>query len=191
MLAMRAGSIVPAGVAFEATGLRLRWRRRCAAARYAGAFLPWSAIRDADPTAAPPEIRLTTGRTVFITAQLRDELTDALSTAAVSIVRRPDVWGHLLEPYLDTDYDIVKERFESDLLRWGFTEAETRRIRRRVRIRMLALTLLTWEWAYYGQSDLLMARFGLPPRWTPWWRYRHFREWTDVIADRPTERGQR
>ena len=188
---MRAGPIFPPEVFFEADGLRLSWRRRTAAARYAGDFLAWSDMRDADPSAAPPEIRLAAGRTVFISAELRDQLTDALWAASVPIVRRPGVWGHLLDPFLDTDYSIVRERFEGDLRRWGFDEAETRRIRRRVRVRMHAMTLLTWEWAGYGQSDLLLARFRLPPRWTPWWRYRRFREWTDVIADRPTESGRR
>jgi hypothetical protein len=180
------GSQFPTHVAFEPDGLRLRWKRWRGEAKYIGSFVPWSLVRDADPGWAPPQLRLRDGRTLFIPATRKDELARALEAAGVSTVRRPDVWGHLLEPFVDTDYDIMKERWESDLRQWGLSGREVRAIRRRFSRRMLALTFLTWEWGGYGQDDLLLAWawFRPTPCVASWWGYRRLRRWTDMIADR-------
>jgi hypothetical protein len=178
---------VPDRVEFGAVGLRLCWRLQLAERGYVGNFIAWSQVRDGDPHAAPPQLRLRDGRTVFVSATYRESLLTALDEAAVSICRRPDVWGHLLEPFLDTDYGIVRERVEEDLRSWGLADLEVESIRRRVRPRMRSLTALTWEWQYYGQADVISAcpRRWRITSWLPWSKYCRFRRWSDTIADRP------
>ncbi|BCJ48181.1 hypothetical protein GCM10010168_25410 [Actinoplanes ianthinogenes] len=159
-----------------ADGVTLGWPRFSPEARYSGRFIPWSRVRDADPEAFPPELRLVGGRTVF----LGREHATALAAAPVTVRKRVDVWGALLEPFVDTEYDdethaVCARRLHS----CGFSDAEIRRIRRRVRRRMTALTLLTWEWGGYGHSDVLVAS-GLAPGFA----YRRFRRWADAIAAR-------
>ena len=78
----------------------------------------------------------------------------------MTLVRRPPVWPHLLEPFLDTDYEIVRERFEAELAVWAFEPHEVRRLRKQVRGRMWALTFATWEWAHYGKPT--SCRSGTP-----------------------------
>ncbi|HEX5541715.1 MAG TPA: hypothetical protein VFX60_09145 [Micromonospora sp.] len=171
-------------VRIDAGGVRLAWHRECPESRYCGRNIPWSRVWDADPGESPPQLRLVDGRTVFISAEYREELATAVSDAGVPVVERYDVWGDLLQPFLDTDYDIWREECEQRLRSWGFSDQETRRIRQRVRKRMLALTLATWEWISYGQSDLLLATCPTPDP-----SYRRFRAWTDVVADRPYKRS--
>ncbi|WP_086828465.1 hypothetical protein [Allokutzneria sp. NRRL B-24872] len=180
-------------VRFEPDGMRLQWRTGCAEASYVGDFVAWSDIRDADPSATPPELRLQGGRTVFLAAEQSEELAERLWAAGVTLVHRPDVWGHLLEPFLDRDYDEVKERIEGELRYWGFTEAEVDLFRERVRWRMLLFTRFGGEWTTYGQADLVLAWFLLrvPPMFVSAGDYRRFRRLNDEIADRPTQGGTR
>jgi hypothetical protein len=178
---------VPYHVDCAAAGLRLTWRLHLSERSYVGTFIAWSQVRDGDPEAAPPQLRLHDGRTVFVSAAYREPLRAALDQHSVPICRRPDVWGHLLEPFLDTDYNIVRSRTEQDLRSWGLTEDEIDSIRRRVRRGMLLLSMLTWEWQYFGQADVISAcpHWWRMTSWLPWARYRRFRRWSDTIADRP------
>lgn len=182
---MRIGHPVADEVGVGPGGVRLQWRRSCAEARYCGSRITWSQVRDAEPDAFPPQLRLRDGRTVFVSRTQHEELAAGLAAAKVAVVRRPDVWSSLLEPFLDTDYEVHRLSCEASLRSFGFTDAEIARIRRRARRRMQALTALTWEWGSYGQYDLLEAT-AVFIRWMPWPRYRSFRAWTDAIADRPT-----
>jgi len=172
-------------IRFGRDGLRLSWRRPCAEARYCGSIIDWIRVRDADPDAYPPQLRLCDGRTVFVSRLQHEQFAGAVADANIAVVRRPDVWADLLEPFLDTDYAVTRDHCEQHLGSLGFTDGEVVGIRRRVRWRMSALTALTWEWGWYGQGDLLLAT-ALFIRRMPWSRYRRFRAWTDAIADRPT-----
>jgi hypothetical protein len=175
----------------------LSWPRRSPEARYCGTVIPWSGIRDADPDAYPPELRLAPGhpgrgtperphrrsavcRTVFIGRDHHAVLAEALTAAGVTIRKRPDVWADLLEPFLDNQYDeATRARCEGRLHGWGFTDPEIHTIRGRVRLRMTAITALTWEWVNYGHADLLLATGHFPAS-----RYLAFRAWADTIAAR-------
>src|SRR5580700_4631101 len=61
-----------------------------------------SAIRDADPAAAPPEIRTLSGDTLFVSAVQREELERFCRASQIPVRKRPDIWGDLLEPFVDT-----------------------------------------------------------------------------------------
>ncbi|GIE82177.1 hypothetical protein Aph02nite_81270 [Actinoplanes philippinensis] len=172
----------PQDVRIGTAGLTLVWPRRSPEAGYSGTEIRWSEIRDADPDAYPPELRVGDGpcRTVFIGRDRHHELTAGLAAAGVPLRRRPDVWADLLEPFLDTEYDdATRAQAEGRLSGWGFSDAEIRSIRRRVHVRMTALTLATWEWAGYGHSDVLLATSRFPAS-----RYLAFRAWADAVAAR-------
>jgi hypothetical protein len=193
----RAGPF-PDDVRVTTSGVTLTWPRRSPEARYCGGVIPWAQIRDADPDAYPPELRLAVDRpghgatpdhpeqrspncrTVFIRRDHHPALTEGLTASAVTIRKRPDVWADLLEPFLDNQYDeATRARCEGHLHGWGFTDLEIHTIRRRVRLRMTALTAMTWEWAIYGHADLLAATGHFPAS-----RYLAFRAWADTIAAR-------
>jgi hypothetical protein len=189
---VRVGHPVAPDAVIEAAGIRLRWPRPCASARYSGRYIAWGDIRDADPSAGAlaPELRLRDGRTVFFPARMREDLRQALERAGVPVVERPHVWPSLLEPFLDSDYGQVREPVERQLAAWGLERDEVRRIRRRVLLPMALLGFFTSEWIALDQVDLLCARFfvHLPPQVATWPSYRRFRSWTDEIADRPVHR---
>ena len=138
----------------------------------------WSEIRDADPAAAPPEIRTTDGRTLFVTAVRRDELQAALTARAIPGVTRPPVWSLILDEFLDTDYEIFRERTERRLVDIGVSRAEFTHIRDLVRTHMDEFVAATWEWMDLSQADLIAAH-----RFSTAADYREFRAWTDRIAD--------
>jgi hypothetical protein len=151
-------------------------------------FVRWSSVRDADPDAAPPELRLHTGETLAVPAPLREQLRSALSEAGVPTVRRADLWALLLEPFLDTELDENHQRATiSRLIAFGVSQAETEEIRGKVGDRMLKYNALHWDWVHLGLFDMLDAH--LPPallRWLPS-RSRKFQDlywWAMSLAER-------
>lgn len=131
--------------------------------------------------ACPPEIYLDDGTVVFVSARLADDLRTLLSDHRIPVTTRRPVWSCLLDPFLDTDYEIFREHCENRLREWGFGDDEVRSIRERVAPHADRYVELTWEWQDLGESDLIAA-YLLDPR--PARDYRRFRRWTDGIAAR-------
>jgi hypothetical protein len=175
-------AIAEAAVA-DAAGLHLHWHPGSLERRYIGDLLPWSLIRDADPSEAPPEIRLSDGRTCFVSATSRDAIIQGCNANGVPLRRRPPIWSVLLEEFLDGGTAHTYEQRQV-LSTAGITSLEAIGIQKRLRIRMLLTTLLTWEWAHYGQVDAIDAVSMLRARRMTWRKYRDFREWSDGIAER-------
>lgn len=122
-----------------------------------------AAIRDADPTSAPPEIRLRSGETVFVAAARRADLAAFCEQHRIPLLRRPDVWGALLEPFLDTQFtEADEQRTGARLLGAGFTADDTAAIRARFTDVMVAYNFesMLWDWFHLGLSDLLEALSG-------------------------------
>jgi hypothetical protein len=118
----------------------------------------YAAIRDVDPSAAPPELRTHDGETLFISGQQSDEFRATIARAKLTIVRRVDVWDLLLEPFLDTQFDREHERRTiATLTSLGVSRNEALRIRASVRRPMLAYNALMWDWVHLGLCDLLYA----------------------------------
>lgn len=180
------GSPYPRDVRVDAEGIHLTWFRLAAERSYVGTFIPWSDVDSVRAAPFAPDVRLRDGRRVMLPHGARDSVDAAAPGAEVPLVDWPDTWGHLLEPFVDTDYDIVRDRFESELRGWGFSAREIRSIRRRLSVRMTLLTILTWEWGGYHQSDVISTwgMFRVPPLVVSRWWYRRFRRWTDDIANR-------
>ncbi|MGW5571126.1 hypothetical protein ACWEVD_07960 [Nocardia thailandica] len=152
-------------------------------------------IRDADWSAHPPEIRTRRGETLFVPAAHSQDLALFCERAAITRVRRFDVWADLLEPFLDTEFPEADQRATLERLRShaGLDAAAVARIRARVDRLMTAYNIdsMLWEWTHLGLFDLVGAAAGrlVPPRITAclgpadefyWWAMR--------LADLPTSR---
>ncbi|QKW39471.1 hypothetical protein HUT06_40080 [Actinomadura sp. NAK00032] len=171
----------------------IRFRRysfRGATVHPAGVIEP-SRIRDADWKAMRPEIRTTFGETLFLSWRQQSEMERFCARNGVTRRFRFDVWGDLLEPFLDTRFEPAQER--ATLVRLdgaGFSSREVAEIRRRLTPLMHAYNFdaMVWEWAYLGLFDLLNAanapivdravqeELGEPAA---------FYDWAMAIADRP------
>jgi hypothetical protein len=129
--------------------------------RIGGTFdgtLAASAIRDADPAAAPPEIRTLSGETLFVSGVQREELERFCRASRIPVRKRPDVWGDLLEPFVDTEFTPEREAVTRNRLRQArLTDTEIGQIRAKVGPLMLAYNAFYWDWAYLGLADLLDA----------------------------------
>ncbi|WP_051755847.1 hypothetical protein [Kitasatospora purpeofusca] len=149
--------------------------------------VPAAAVRDADPTATPPEVRTVTGETLFFPADRKNELEGFCRSHGIPLVSRPDVWGDLLEPFLDTEFTPRRRAATAQALsRVGLDEAAVADIRAEVGPLVLAYNSLHWEWCYLGLADLLDAATGgsttEPYRIGPD-RFPAFCAWAMAIAD--------
>ncbi|MEU5064884.1 hypothetical protein AB0G95_12735 [Streptomyces virginiae] len=147
-----------------------------------------AAVREADPDAAPPEIRTLAGEIVFVSSVHQAGLRRFCEVNGIPLRVRPDVWGDLLEPFLDTSFT-HRERMANleRLAAVGLDAGETARIRERVGPLMAAYNSVHWDWNHLGLADLLEAAFGtlvpeelrIPPR-----ERDAFRGWATGIANR-------
>ncbi|MFJ3636619.1 hypothetical protein [Streptomyces sp. NPDC090112] len=125
-----------------------------------------TAVREADPDAAPPEVRTLVGEVLFVPATHRSELLRFCAANGIPLRSRPDVWADLLEPFLDTSFTPrEQEATLRRLAQAGLDADETVRIRERVGPLMAAYNSLHRDWIHLGLADLLDAAFGtLVPR---------------------------
>lgn len=134
--------------------------------RTGGSFdgtLAAAAIQDADPAATPPEVRTKAGEVLFVSATQRQDLERFCQASQIRIRKRPDVWGDLLEPFIDTEFTPQQQAATlSRLHQAGLTDAEIEQIRARVRPLMLAYNALHWDWYHLGLADLLDAATTAP-----------------------------
>ncbi|MFF8259133.1 hypothetical protein [Streptomyces virginiae] len=147
-----------------------------------------AAIREADPDAAPPEIRTLAGGILFVSAAHQAGLRRFCAANGIPLRTRPYVWGDLLEPFLDTSSTqggraVPPERLAAA----GLDADETARIRERVGPLMAAYNSVHWDWSHLGLADLLDAAFGasVPEELRIPQRERDaFRAWATAIANR-------
>jgi hypothetical protein len=126
-------------------------------------ILPTTAIRDADHTSPPPEIRTRTGETLFISSVQATDLEHFCHRNQIPLQRRPDIWGDLLEPFLDTEFTAETQTATlSRLHTCGLTPSDVAEIRTKVAPMMRAYNAVHWDWVHLGLADLLDAAT------TPW-----------------------
>lgn len=112
----------------------------------------------------PPEVRLNTGEILFVSAVYKDTLRDYAIKYDIPIVDRVDIWGWILEPFLDTEFTAEdEEKVYQILVENDIGQAEWEEIRESVGRAMIAYNFLSglWEWAHLGQFDLLQAYSGI------------------------------
>jgi hypothetical protein len=123
-----------------------------------GGAIPAAAVRDADPTAAPPELRTLSGDTLFVPAVQREELEHFCAANGIPRRTRPDVWGDLLECFLDTEFTpATRAATQERLSLSGLDEDEVAGIRGKVAPLMNAYNSLHRDWCRLGLADLLDA----------------------------------
>lgn len=77
----------------------------------------------------------------------------------IPVRKRPDIWGDLLEPFIDTEFTPEHEgATRTRLNQAGLTDSEMSQIRTKVGPLMLAYNAFHWDWAHLGLADLLDAR---------------------------------
>jgi len=166
----------------------------CGATVHPAGIVTSERMRDADWKAVKPEIRTTFGETLFLPGAQRSELERFCVRNGVTRRSRFDVWGDLLEPFLDTWFAPEQERATlTRLHEAGFSAREVTEIRRRLTPLMHAYNFdaMVWEWAYLGLWNLLNAANA--PIVHPAVRNElgdpaEFYAWTMMIADRPRGR---
>jgi hypothetical protein len=130
---------------------------------YPAGILTAAQIRDADWDTTPPEIRTKLGETLFISAEQKLELERFCHRHGIAKRHRPDIWGALLEPFLDCETSPEYEGVINSRLREaGLTEDDVAEIRTRLSPLMVAYNFGSgiWEWFHLGLFDLLDAASG-------------------------------
>jgi hypothetical protein len=116
-------------------------------------------VLNIDITAAPPTIRIG-DELIFISRNKKEQLWEFASLNQIRIVKRPDIWDWLLEPFLDTEYtDQTHQRLNALLVTYGLTEDRVAAIRQEVKTQMLKYNFDTmlWNWVHLGAVDVLCA----------------------------------
>lgn len=134
-----------------------------AASIYPSGVVAADEIADAGISCAPPEIRLKKGETLFVPAADRQELRNWCEKNAVPLIDRFDVWGLLLDPFLDTEFSPEQQEQTLQLLRLSdISPAEAAAIRARVEPAMISYNFdsMLWDWVHLGLTDILDAYSG-------------------------------
>jgi hypothetical protein len=130
---------------------------------YPHGVLPASAVRDAYVESGPLEIRTRSGETLFASWDDKAGLEEFCRRHSIPLVRRLDIWGNLLEPFLDTEFSPADEAATDARLRaCGLPQPEIDAIRARLAPLMRSYNLDSglWEWCDLGLYDLLKALSG-------------------------------
>jgi hypothetical protein len=143
-------------------------------------------IQDIDLSKSPPEVRLVTGEILFISSAQLQELKNFAERLSIPVVEREDIWGDLLDPYLDTEFPIShhKNTFRR-LQQHGFSRSEVRQIRAKVGRAMLLYNAFVWEWVHLSLIDVLDAVNRISFRWT----FKKFYKYAMEIANRAPMRS--
>lgn len=97
---------------------------------------------------------------IFLTSERRDELKAFARRNDLRTIKRPDIWGWILEPFLDTEFTKeTDERLTRLLNEYGLSKETVTSIRKEVRTQMLKYNFDTmlWEWGGLGAQDVLKA----------------------------------
>ncbi len=116
-------------------------------------------IEEIDIESYPPTIKVK-NELIFLTSENRDELKEFALRNNLKTIKRPDIWGWILEPFLDTEFTKeTDERLTRLLNEYGLTKEIVNEIRKEVKIQMLKYNFDTmlWEWAGLGAEDVLKA----------------------------------
>ena len=177
-------------VTFDAHGIAFTGYSFRPASVFPNGRLAYSAIRDVDPDAAPPEVRTLEGETLFISSEQAAEFRIMIAETRLTVVQRTDVWHLLLEPFLDTEITPDdQERTMAELRRLGISGSEVAQIRQSATNSMLAYNGVLWDWVHLGLFDLF-ASTRWPFAWTGFVyrlfpkRYQEFYWRAMEIADR-------
>ena len=135
--------------------------RRCpfpGSSVYPKGNVPHCSIRDVDPDAKPPEIRTLDGETLFVPAAQRADFLQVIKDQSFNVVKRPDIWCLILEPFLDTEFSAEQsEQTLRQLEEFGMSRDEVSQTRIEVKAAMLSYNSPLGDWLHLGLYDVLHA----------------------------------
>lgn len=131
--------------------------------------LPYDIIEEFRINTTPTTAKINGNELIFLLGIKDDVLLAIANNQDIKVVEPRDNWTWICEPFLDTEVDEEEHQglFES-LADSGIPEKEVVQIREKISSKMLSLTSATWEWAYYGQYDVLNQFMFLSEK-TYWW----------------------
>lgn len=116
-------------------------------------------IINIDVSARPLTLR-TCDELIFFPATEIEKLSKFALAHQIPVVERVDIWGWLLEPFLDTEYtEETHQKLAILLSKYGLGETQVLLIRNEVATQMFKYNFDTmlWEWCCLGANDVLRA----------------------------------
>ena len=126
----------------------------------------------------PPEIVLTSGEILFVDYNDRVFLEYFAKQHAIPTAHEVDVWSHICEPFLDTEFSEQEQHATSETLgACGFMSVEVEDIRNRIGSAMNFHNAIAWECMHLGQFEVLQwyGKGGCGSGWKIWQRRREQR----------------
>ena len=127
---------------------------------FPGATIAWEQVDDIDLLAPPPTVRVG-AELLMVSAFHRDKLAGYAERYRIPVATRHDqVWGDILEPFLDTQFDEAgKQRTMARLEAAGVDPEQVAELRDRFGPAMWLYNFAVprWEWVHLGLFDLLAA----------------------------------
>ena len=126
--------------------------------------IPSSSIQEMSKSVIRPSILVNHNEFVFLLSDDMESLLSFCERNSIPVVNRIDVWGIILEYYLDTEQtELSKSISDKQLNQCGISLQECDLLRKEVAQRMIAynFTSCLWEWCYLGLYDVLCASIGI------------------------------
>ena len=123
-----------------------------------------SSIQEMVQTFGRPALCINNNEFIFLSKDDNDALLLFCERNDIPVIIRVDVWGYILECFLDTELTEKSKQYSyKQLNNCGISEQECYSIRKEVSQRMIAynFTSCLWEWCYLGLFDLLCASTGI------------------------------
>ncbi len=150
-------------VTFTESGIEFRGYPYKPACVYPNGKILYTEIQQIDSSSAPPEIWTKDGDILLVSAGYREKLKAKAKEHNISDNHHVDVWGLILEPFLDTYFDEEEQaRTIKTLERQGVSQEETSSLREELEKVMIAYNFdsMLWDWCFLGLMDVLDARMG-------------------------------
>ena len=128
-----------------------------------------SEINEVNLNTFPPSLVYRDNETIFLDSEHKEHLQAFAEQHKIPLVDRFDIWEHINEVFLDTEFeDYQKQNTLRLLYHNGLTFEEVKSIRKKVSKTMsLNLIIPIWEWAYLGLFDYLSWTFLTKKKY--WW----------------------
>lgn len=115
------------------------------------------------------EVLLRNGLVVLFPREKEIALREFVRRNGIRVVKGPDVWDLLNEPFLDTEFtDQETQATIATLHRLGFESEEVEAIRKKIGPVMTRHNAFAWEWISLGLRDVMHWHSGAPEEFADW-----------------------
>lgn len=131
--------------------------------------LPYKNVTEIRTNTYPPTAIANNNEVIFLLGIDTTSLGLLKSRKPIRLTQPEDIWSMLCEDFLDTEYDeVYRKDTHTKLRKHGLGKEEIRQIRKRLSIRMTVRSLVTLEWQYYGQFDVMQELWPMTKK-KYWW----------------------